>query len=135
MEQPSDCMLILFRACQSQPNLKQDLILADLIADTTDKSPDDQYPSKFKFMVTSSITQYTGPLPLTRLTPHLVDDTLPKTAEESGLLFTVDRPGRHWASKSYWDEERDGMWSYEWDAGPEKGFVVLILLYYTCYQD
>lgn len=108
---------------------KQDLILADLIADTT--ADTDPPPSRYKFMVASSIIQHTAPQPVTQ---DAIKDA-PTAAENDGSVVRPGRTGRHSALKGYWDEEEDGMWSYEWDAGPEKGFEVQIILFYSCYQD
>ncbi|KAL9117325.1 MAG: hypothetical protein Q9187_006139 [Circinaria calcarea] len=110
----------------------RDLILSDLIADTTaDTFPP---PSRYKFMVTSSIIQHTAARPVPQDAKNAIKDA-PIAAEEDRSVVRPGRTGRHFALKGYWDIEGDGMWSYEWDAGPEKGFEVLIVLYYSCYQD
>jgi hypothetical protein len=40
----------------------------------------------------------------------------------------VGRRGMHSATGAYWDEKRDGMWSYKYDGGDGKGMDVVISL-------
>ena len=36
------------------------------------------------------------------------------------------RRGMHSATGAYWNTEKDGMWSYKYEAGETKGFDVVI---------
>ncbi|TDZ26890.1 Dynein light chain Tctex-type [Colletotrichum orbiculare MAFF 240422] len=40
----------------------------------------------------------------------------------------VGRRGMHSATGAYWDEKKDGMWSYKYDGGEGKGMDVVIML-------
>ena len=40
----------------------------------------------------------------------------------------VGRRGMHSATGAYWDEKRDGMWSFKYDGGEAKGMDVVIML-------
>lgn len=38
----------------------------------------------------------------------------------------VGRRGMHSASGAYWNNERDGMWSYKFEGGEEKGMDIVV---------
>lgn len=40
----------------------------------------------------------------------------------------VGRRGMHSASGAYWNNERDGMWSYKYEGGEGKGMDIVISL-------
>lgn len=40
----------------------------------------------------------------------------------------VGRRGMHSATGAYWDEKKDGMWSFKYDGGEGKGMDVVIML-------
>lgn len=40
----------------------------------------------------------------------------------------VGRRGMHSATGAYWDEKKDGMWSFKFDGGESKGMDVVIML-------
>lgn len=90
-------------------------ILKALISETATASPDQQ--SKYKFAVNSTIIQ------------HLSDP--PSTAQsdagsEATTSKTVGRRGMHSASGAYWNNEKDGMWSFKWAGGEAKGMDIVI---------
>lgn len=73
--------------------------------------------SKYKFIVNSNIIQ------------HLSD---PREGGEDGVSMGTDnekkvgRRGMHSASGAYWNNERDGMWSFKYDGGEAKGMDVVV---------
>ncbi|QUC23097.1 uncharacterized protein UV8b_07338 [Ustilaginoidea virens] len=40
----------------------------------------------------------------------------------------VGRRGMHSATGAYWDEKKDGMWTFKYDGGESKGMDVVIML-------
>ncbi|CAI4212213.1 unnamed protein product [Parascedosporium putredinis] len=40
----------------------------------------------------------------------------------------VGRRGMHSATGAFWDEKRDGMWSFKYDGGEGKGMDVVVML-------
>lgn len=38
----------------------------------------------------------------------------------------VARRGMHSATGAYWDNQKDGMWSFKYDKGEDKGFDVVL---------
>ncbi|KFA74174.1 hypothetical protein S40288_06522 [Stachybotrys chartarum IBT 40288] len=40
----------------------------------------------------------------------------------------VGRRGMHSATGAYWDEKKDGMWTFKYDGGEAKGLDVVIML-------
>lgn len=40
----------------------------------------------------------------------------------------VGRRGMHSATGAYWDEKKDGMWTFKYDGGEGKGLDVVIML-------
>ena len=67
---------------------------------------------KYKFAVNSTIIQ------------HLYDSTA--TGEGTDSEKKVGRRGMHSASGAYWNNERDGMWSYKYEGGEKKGMDIVI---------
>ncbi|KAM0797463.1 dynein light chain, cytosolic [Usnea florida] len=79
-----------------------------------------------KFAVTSTIIQHT--------TVHSksVGDTLPDAGSQdaTGAGSAAGRRGMHSACAAYWDNEKDGMWSFKYEKAESKGFdVVLSILW------
>lgn len=62
----------------------------------------------YKFVVNSTIIQ------------HGVGSVDPLTGKGSG------RRGMHAASGAYWNNEKDGMWSFKYEAGQGKGLDVIV---------
>lgn len=40
----------------------------------------------------------------------------------------VGRRGMHSATGAYWDEKKDGMWTFKYDGGEGKGLDIVIML-------
>lgn len=80
-------------------------ILKSLISETS-SGPTSQ-PS-FKYAVNSTIIQHLSPVP---------------GSSEPG---PVGRRGMHSAVGAYWNNEKDGMWSFKYEGGDKKGMDIVI---------
>lgn len=58
--------------------------------------------------------------------PHISTSAEPATATDGKPH--VGRRGMHSSTGAYWDEKKDGMWSYKYDGGEGKGLDVVIML-------
>lgn len=68
--------------------------------------------SKYKFIVNTTIIQ------------HLSD---PRGGEDSTMENKkVGRRGMHSASGAFWNNEKDGMWSYKFEGGEGKGMDIVV---------
>ena len=85
--------------------------------------PTPSSPPTHKFAITSTIIQ------------HLADpnaSTNPSTTSENGDAVVkkeggkAGRRGMHSATGAYWNESRDGMWSFKWEGGEATGMDVVI---------
>jgi hypothetical protein len=47
-------------------------------------------------------------------------------AEVKSSASKVGRRGMHSASGAYWNNERDGMWSYKYEGGEGKGMDIVV---------
>jgi dynein light chain Tctex-type 1 len=63
----------------------------------------------YKFIVNSTIIQHS---------------TSPSTSETS----SAGRRGMHSAAGAYWNNEKDGMWSYKYEGGEAKGMDVVLMV-------
>ena len=52
----------------------------------------------------------------------------PATATATDGKPHVGRRGMHSATGAYWDEKKDGMWTFKYDGGEGKGMDVVIML-------
>ncbi|KAF2142319.1 uncharacterized protein K452DRAFT_297633 [Aplosporella prunicola CBS 121167] len=89
-------------------------ILKALISETS-TGPNNQPP--FKYAVNSTIIQHAP--------------TFSKAADSSAddaasSLSKVGKRGMHSAAGAYWNNEKDGMWSFKYDGGEKKGLDVII---------
>ena len=62
-------------------------------------------------MVNSTIIQHTAPGSA--------------SAEESA---SAGRRGMHSAAGAYWNNEKDGMWSYKYEGGEKRGMDVVVMV-------
>jgi Tctex-1 family len=85
-------------------------ILGTLVAETTSTSNSGgtSQPA-FKYVVNSTIIQHA-----------------PTSSNGSSDLTAAGRRGMHAASGAYWNNEKDGMWSYKYSAAEKKGLDVVI---------
>ncbi|KAF2809517.1 dynein light chain, cytosolic [Mytilinidion resinicola] len=81
-------------------------VLRALISETS--STTNAHPP-FKYAVNSTIIQH--------ITPS------PGVAGESG---STGRRGMHSAMGAYWNNDRDGMWSWKYDGGEKKGMDIVV---------
>lgn len=86
-------------------------ILHTLISQTTPPKSEDSpssadTASPYKFICNSTIIQHPASVP----------------------GAPAPRRGMHNASAAYWNSERDGSWSYKYDAAAEKGLEVVVLV-------
>ncbi|PNS13988.1 hypothetical protein CAC42_6501 [Sphaceloma murrayae] len=86
-------------------------ILESLISETKAK-PEDNCP--YKFAVNSTIIQ------------HLEDPRPQGSDPERRPEKKVGRRGMHSAAGAYWNNEKDGMWSFKWEGGEAKGMDVVV---------
>ncbi|KAK4949583.1 hypothetical protein LTR28_007244 [Elasticomyces elasticus] len=86
-------------------------ILKSLISETSHGSE----PPNFKYAVNSTIIQ------------HLYDGRAATDGEVEGT-GRMGRRGMHSATGAYWNNEKDGMWSFKWEGGEAKGMDVVISL-------
>lgn len=99
----------------------QNNILQSLIAETT---PSGDAPAPYKFAVNSTLVQHSTPR------PSSAGGEAAPVAASAGAHG--GRRGMHSATGAYWNEERDGMWSFKWDGGEEKGMdVVVAVLWFS----
>ncbi|KAF2086074.1 hypothetical protein K490DRAFT_67000 [Saccharata proteae CBS 121410] len=91
-------------------------ILKALISETT--VPPHNQPN-YKYAVNSTIIQHTP----TVSRPADSADSSPSD-ESSGPRG--GRRGMHSASGAFWNNEKDGMWSFKYEAGEKKGLDVVI---------
>ena len=104
----------------------QNSILKAVISESTPKDA----TASYKFAVNSTIVQHLVP------TSHLnkPKGTSPSPEDSEGAPISTDgkphvgRRGMHSATGAYWDEKRDGMWSFKYDGGEGKGMDVVISL-------
>ncbi|CAF9920819.1 MAG: hypothetical protein HETSPECPRED_004370 [Heterodermia speciosa] len=92
-----------------------------------------------KFIVTSTIIQHTTPpAPLAPKPANnaSAQDDLASGAEGLGLEnkaeeeHKVGRRGLHSATGAYWNNERDGTWSWQWKGSEKKGFDVIATVFW-----
>ncbi len=90
-------------------------ILQALISETTAAHGAPTY----KFAVTSTIIQHTIPL-----------RSYPVNSEheggQTGADTMIGRRGMHSATGAFWNNEKDGMWSFKYEGGEGKGFDVVV---------
>jgi hypothetical protein len=78
---------------------------------------------------TSSLNKARGGTEASTETPHISTSTegTATTTATDGKPH-VGRRGMHSATGAYWDETKDGMWSFKYDGGEGKGMDVVIML-------
>lgn len=88
-------------------------ILKSLISES---KPADAKQTSFKFAVNSTIIQHsTDPRPT---------GTDPDTAQDK----KIGRRGMHSAAGAYWNNEKDGMWSFKYEGAESKGMDIVIMI-------
>ncbi|KAK7511184.1 Tctex-1 [Phyllosticta citricarpa] len=90
-------------------------ILKSLISETS-TGPNNQPP--FKYAINSTIIQHAPTFSRTADSDS--------TEDAAASLAKVGRRGMHSAAGAYWNNEKDGMWSYKYEGGDKKGLDVVI---------
>lgn len=91
---------------------KQQKILQALISESKPDSATDSH-TPYKFAVNSTIIQH-------------LSDPRPSGVDVSGEKSKVGRRGMHSAAGAYWNNEKDGMWSFKYEGGEAKGMDVVV---------
>lgn len=114
----------------------QNSILRALISES---SPAGGTPS-YKYAVNSTIIQHLVPTSTLNRSKATLESSIPST-ESEGRISTSDvkteaigtdgkphvgRRGMHSATGAYWNEKTDGMWSFKYEGGENKGLDVVI---------
>lgn len=74
---------------------------------------------------TSSLNKARGGTDVKTEEPHISTST---EATATDGKPHVGRRGMHSATGAYWDEKKDGMWTFKYDGGEGKGMDVVIML-------
>ncbi|KAK4697162.1 hypothetical protein P7C71_g867, partial [Lecanoromycetidae sp. Uapishka_2] len=91
-------------------------ILTALISATSHEGQ----PPTYKFSVNSTIIQHSSePSP---------DDEESVVRTDEGQGGSLKKRGMHSASGAYWNNEKDGMWSFKYDKAESKGFDVVVTI-------
>ncbi|KAI6709591.1 hypothetical protein JHW43_007861, partial [Diplocarpon mali] len=112
-------------------------ILRSLISES---SPAGGTPS-YKYAVNSTIIQHLVPTSSLSRAKNAQESAVPKTEASDAAISTSDakngatgtdgkprvgRRGMHSATGAYWNEKTDGMWSFKYEGGENKGLDVVI---------
>lgn len=92
-------------------------IINNILRSLISESSSGDEPPKYKFVVNTTIIQ------------HLSD---PRSVGEESVSLggdkekKVGRRGMHSASGAFWNNEKDGMWSYKYGGGEGKGMDIVV---------
>ncbi|KAK2625184.1 hypothetical protein QTJ16_005553 [Diplocarpon rosae] len=119
------------------PDATQNSILRSLISES---SPTGGTPS-YKYAVNSTIIQHLVPTSSLNRAKTAQESAVSKTGGSDAAISTSDaksgakgtdgkphvgRRGMHSATGAYWNEKTDGMWSFKYEGGENKGLDVVI---------
>lgn len=106
-------------------------ILRSLISESS--PPGGQPP--FKYAVNSTIIQHLIPSSAlhkarvpTASTGTSTEADIKTESKDSDSKSHPGRRGLHSATGAYWNEKTDGMWSYKYEGGEDKGLDVVIMV-------
>lgn len=111
------------------------IISSVLKAVISESTPQGASAPGFKFACNSTIVQHLVPTASLNKSkgseagaeePHISTST--ETATATDGKPHVGRRGMHSSTGAYWDEKKDGMWSYKYDGGEGKGLDVVVML-------
>ncbi|KAH6674481.1 Tctex-1 [Tricladium varicosporioides] len=110
-------------------------ILRSLISES---SPSGGTPA-FKYAVNSTIIQHLVPTAALNKAKAVAETSIVKTEDTDAKITTSDkaatstdgkphvgRRGMHSATGAYWNEKTDGMWSFKYEGGENKGLDVVV---------
>lgn len=112
------------------------IISSMLKAVISESTPQGSSAPAYKFACNSTIVQHLVPTSLlnkprgssetkSEKPPHISTST---EATATDGKPHVGRRGMHSATGAYWDEKKDGMWTFKYDGGENKGMDVVIML-------
>jgi hypothetical protein len=101
----------------------------------SEATPQGSTSPSYKFACNSTIVQHLVPTSAANK-PRGGTDTKgdePQISTSSEATATdgkphVGRRGMHSATGAYWDEKKDGMWTFKYDGGESKGLDVVVML-------
>ncbi|XWW96360.1 hypothetical protein V2A60_004333 [Cordyceps javanica] len=114
------------------------IISSMLKAVISESTPQGASAPSFKFACNSTIVQHLVPTSSLNKPragadggrdeqqPHISTSAEAATATDGKPH--VGRRGMHSATGAYWDEKKDGMWTFKYDGGEGKGMDVVIML-------
>lgn len=99
----------------------------------SESTPSGASAPSFKFAINSTIVQHLVPTSQLNKSKGTSTSDEPSVTTSSDATATdgkphVGRRGMHSATGAYWNEKTDGMWSYKYDGGENKGMDVVIML-------
>ena len=113
-------------------NRTQSSMLKAVIAEAT---PQGAASPSFKFACNSTIVQHlvpTSALNKARGGSEAKDEKASISTSSDATATDgkphVGRRGMHSATGAYWDEKKDGMWTFKYDGGETKGMDVVVML-------
>ncbi|ATY61036.1 dynein light chain (Tctex1) [Cordyceps militaris] len=114
------------------------IISSMLKAVISESTPQGASAPSFKFACNSTIVQHLVPTSSLQKSragadskgeqPHISTSTETPAATATDGKPHVGRRGMHSATGAYWDEKKDGMWTFKYDGGEGKGLDVVIML-------
>ncbi|KAK3196191.1 hypothetical protein K4F52_000571 [Lecanicillium sp. MT-2017a] len=112
------------------------IISSMLKAVISESTPQGAQAPSFKFACNSTIVQHlvpTSSLNKPRAGADSKDSEQPHISTSAEATATdgkphVGRRGMHSATGAYWDESKDGMWTFKFDGGESKGMDVVVML-------
>ncbi|KHN96978.1 Tctex-1 [Metarhizium album ARSEF 1941] len=110
------------------------IINSMLKAVISESTPQGASAPSFKFACNSTIVQHLVPTSsLNKARGGTEIKGQPHISTSSEATATdgkphVGRRGMHSATGAYWDEKKDGMWTFKYDGGEGKGMDVVIML-------
>ncbi|KAL2758149.1 hypothetical protein ACRALDRAFT_2040411 [Sodiomyces alcalophilus JCM 7366] len=121
------------------PDWNNTIISSILKAVISEATPANGSSPGFKFACNSTIIQHLVPTSALNKSKgsdaaaeeakiSTSEDTSSSTATATDGKPHVGRRGMHSATGAYWDEAKDGMWSFKYDGGDSKGMDVVIML-------
>lgn len=122
--------------CTNAFSASQSSILKAVISEST---PANGASPSYKFACNSTIVQHLVPTSALNKPKgsdaaaeeakiSTSEDATPSSATATDGKPHVGRRGMHSATGAYWDEKKDGMWSFKYDGGESKGMDVVIML-------
>ena len=101
----------------------------------SESTPQGASSPSFKFACNSTIVQHLVPTAALNKARGGTDTQTeaPHVSASSEATATdgkphVGRRGMHSATGAYWDEKKDGMWTFKYDGGEGKGMDVIVML-------